>query len=174
MAKKAQVWVETVMYTLIGLTLIGILLGISRPKIDEMKDKLVIEQIIDSLTKVNGRIHEIQTAPGNRRVVDLKVSKGAFFINSSGDQIGWFLDSNYKYSEIGEAISMGSMKVITKKGNPYTIYFYLDYGVDLEYNENELEGYVEFQESPTAYSISMENTGELNSEGILKINLVAL
>ena len=59
--KKAQVWVETVIYTLIGLTVIGILLGFSKPKIDSMKDKIIIEQTIDLFERINSLILDVQT-----------------------------------------------------------------------------------------------------------------
>ena len=37
---KGQVWVETVLYTLIGLALIGVVLAIITPKINETRDKI--------------------------------------------------------------------------------------------------------------------------------------
>src|SRR3989344_7560325 len=95
--KRAQVWIETVIYTLIGLAIIGILLGASKPKIDEMKDKILIEQTISSLNEVSAMFSEVQVAPGNRRNVDLKISRGKLFINGDLNQIGWILESNYKY-----------------------------------------------------------------------------
>ena len=44
--KRGQIWVETVIYTLIGLTIIGLLLAVSKPQIDKQKDKALIEQKI--------------------------------------------------------------------------------------------------------------------------------
>ena len=46
--KKSQVWVETVIYTLIGLSIIGILLAVLKPTVESTKDRLMIEQIIES------------------------------------------------------------------------------------------------------------------------------
>jgi len=37
--KRAQVWVETVIYTLIGLSIMGVVLAVAIPKINETKDK---------------------------------------------------------------------------------------------------------------------------------------
>ena len=54
--KRSQVWVETVIYTLIGLAVIGILLAAAKPKIDEMRDKLVVEQTIDSMNSIDEKI----------------------------------------------------------------------------------------------------------------------
>ena len=39
--KKAQVWIETVIYTLIALALIGTVLAFVKPKIQEIQDKIV-------------------------------------------------------------------------------------------------------------------------------------
>ena len=47
--KRAQVWVETVTYTLIGLTIIGLLIAGIKPKIEESRDKSIINQIKRSL-----------------------------------------------------------------------------------------------------------------------------
>ena len=43
---KAQVWVETAVYTIIGLAIIGIILAIANPSIQRYKDNAVIEQTI--------------------------------------------------------------------------------------------------------------------------------
>ena len=45
--KKGQIWVETVLYTLIGLALIGITLAIMMPKITQSREKVVVEQSIE-------------------------------------------------------------------------------------------------------------------------------
>ena len=41
MSCKAQAWVETVVYTLIGLTIIGIVIGMATPKIKSMTDEAI-------------------------------------------------------------------------------------------------------------------------------------
>ena len=38
--KRGQVWVETVIYTLIALALIGTVLAFVKPKVEEMQDKI--------------------------------------------------------------------------------------------------------------------------------------
>ena len=44
--KNGQVWVETVIYTLIAFSLIAAVLAFVKPKIDELQDKAIIEQSI--------------------------------------------------------------------------------------------------------------------------------
>ena len=68
--KRGQIWVETVLYTLIGLTLIGIVLAIVTPKINESRDRIVVEQSIESLKIFDEKIKEVsENAVGNTRVI---------------------------------------------------------------------------------------------------------
>ena len=60
MNKKGQVWVETVIYTLIGLAVIGLLLAVAKPKIDQMKDRALIDQAVEAMEAINSKIYEVQ------------------------------------------------------------------------------------------------------------------
>jgi hypothetical protein len=156
---RGQVWVETVIYTLIGLAVIGILLAVSKPKIEQMKDKIIIEQSIKALNEVSTRIYDVQIAPGNKRTLDLKVSKGRFYINATENRIGWILESNYKYSEIGRVVNLGNMEVKTVEGGPYIVEASVKYNVNLTYAGGK--DYVEKQQSPTVYKVTIENKGRI-------------
>ena len=46
MNKRGQVWVETVIYTLIALVMIGLVLSFVQPKIMELQDKATLQQSI--------------------------------------------------------------------------------------------------------------------------------
>jgi len=156
---RGQVWIETVIYTLIGLAVIGILLAVSKPKIEQMKDRIVIEQTIKSLNEVSTRIYDVQIATGNKRILDLKISKGLFYINSSEDKIGWILESNYKYSQLGRDVNLGNMVINTREGAPYVVEISMDYSpVNLTIDGRE--GYSSFEGSPSAYKMSIENLGK--------------
>ena len=166
---RAQIWVETVIYTLIGLAIIGILLAVSKPKIDSMKDKLAIEQTIDSMNLLNSKIIEAEGfSQGNKRKVELKISKGQLVINPNLDSIYWVLDSNYKYSESGSIVDIGNLKLITTGNNPWKIMIFTNYsGIDLKYqNKAEIKT---FDVSPSVYNIFVENKGA--SEGNIVIDL---
>ena len=56
--KLGQIWVETVIYTLIGIAIIGIVLAIAQPKIEAKKDEVIIEQAIESLGNIDEKIGE--------------------------------------------------------------------------------------------------------------------
>ena len=43
---KGQVWIETVVYTLIAFAILGAILGFAKPKIEQLQDKSIIEQSI--------------------------------------------------------------------------------------------------------------------------------
>lgn len=160
--KRGQVWIETVIYTLIGLAVIGILLAVSKPKIEQMKDRIVIEQTIKSLNEVSTRIYDVQIATGNKRILDLKISKGVFYINSSRDKIGWILESNYKYSQLGRDVNLGNMIIKTTEGSPYIVEISMDYSpVNLTAGGKEV--YASFEGSPSAYKMSIENLGRVGS-----------
>ena len=55
--KKGQVWIETVLYTLIGISLIGLVLAFVTPKINEAKDRAVVEQTINSLSTFDEKMN---------------------------------------------------------------------------------------------------------------------
>lgn len=159
--KSGQVWVETVIYTLIGLAVIGILLAVSKPKIEQMKDKIIIEQTIKSLNDISARIYDVQIAPGNKRSLDLKISKGTFYVNASDNTIGWIIESNYKYSQIGKVVNLGSMEIETKESGPYTVEASMHYSVNLTYDGKK--EYVSFEGSPVPYKLIIENNGRIGS-----------
>lgn len=154
--KKAQVWVETVIYTLIGLAIIGILLAVVRPKITETQDKLAIEQTIESMNKINDKVFEVRKFVGNRRIVELKVSQGRFLINSDDDVLDWVIESSYQYSELGEDVSLGDLNVKTiQVGEDYEVSVSLDYEFDINSEETRLDP------APAPYDLVIENTGDV-------------
>lgn len=157
MKKFGQVWVETVVYTLIGLSVIGILLAVARPKIDEMKDGFIIEQTIDSLNQIDAKIYEVQRVSGNSRVLDLKVSKGKLVIDSENNVLSWILDSTKKYSEEGAIIDIGRLTVLTEKGNPWRINISSKYSVDLKYDDKD--DLKELSEANAKYFLTIRNLG---------------
>ena len=135
--KQGQVWVETVIYTLIGLSVIGILLAVSTPKINEMKDRLRINEAIDILNQMDTKISEVQSAPGNQRIYDLIINKGKVIINGTGSgpgQIIWAIETNYEYSQPGTTVSIGDLNVRTEGEGFYKVNLTRQYDVDFTVN----------------------------------------
>ena len=167
--KDGQVWVETVIYTLIGLAIIGLVMATALPKINAKKDEVVIEQSIEALRNIDDKIYEVQSAIGNRRVIDLKIKKGEFVIDMEEDSISWTLDSSFQYSEADVPVSLGRLNVTTITSDPWKVELKLKYSVDLQYNEDNF-GTKQLDVAPTPYRFTIEHNGR-NSDGDIIIRL---
>ena len=167
---SGQVWVETVIYTLIGLTVIGILLAVATPKINSIKDKMLIEQSIQVLDQINDKIYEVQRAPGNRRVVDLKISKGKFVIDAANDKLYLVVESNYKYSEPDTPVSLGKINVLTTVASPWLVKIEAEYSVDITFNSDSSIETKEFEKAPSPYTLYIENLGQ-GTDGRIAVDI---
>jgi len=167
--KRGQVWVETVIYTLIGLAVIGLVMAAALPKINQKKDQIVIEQSIAALQSIDDKIYEVQRAPGNRRVVDLEIGKGDLIFDSEYDKISWILDSSFSYSQEDMVVPLGRINVLTEKGNPWKVTLSIDYGMDLRF-DNSTKGEKQLVSAPAPYKLMVENYGK-NADGNIIIQI---
>jgi len=102
MSKHSQVWVETSIYTLIGLTLIAVVLTVALPQIEKIKDRETIKQTIVALNLLNQKITETREAPSSTRIYDLFLSKGKIEIDCEKDIISYTLENTrLEFSQIG-------------------------------------------------------------------------
>lgn len=161
--KKSQVWIETVIYTLIGLAIIGILLGIIKPVIEERQDKAIIEQSIEMLNTLSNEIDELRYyGVGNSRIIELKIKNGIFTINKN-DSLEFFLDSKHGYSQNDEEVEIGKIKAkTTKKTKGYNVALKLDYKDSLNLTWNHEDEERVLQKAPVPYRIIMLNNGTLD------------
>ena len=114
--KKAQVWIETVIYTLIAFIMIGAVLSIVKPKIEELQDKAIIEQSISMMQQIDEIIRVlIEGGPGNKRQIELGIKKGVLIIDGEKDKIVFEIESRHAYSEPGANISEGNLIINTEK-----------------------------------------------------------
>jgi hypothetical protein len=162
--KKAQVWVETVVYTLIGISIIGILLAIAKPRIEAIQDRLIIEQTIDSLNQIHTKVLETQDAPGNQKVISMKLSKGKLILDGKNNLISWEMESTYEYSQLDSLVSLGKISVITEEGNPFKVSLLLNYS-ELDLLTDGKNESFKLEESPTPYTLVFRNEGsKINME----------
>lgn len=178
--KKAQVWVETVIYTLIALTIIGLFLSFAKPKIEEIQDKSIVEQSVQMLDDINKIIASIvEGGAGNQRVIELGIKKGALLINSSNDQLIFEMDGRYSYTEpgidgtYGQYINIGTVLASTKKvGKISTVNLISNYSniYNITYMGEEKTKVV--SRSPAPYKISILNRGEAGGINQIDISLV--
>lgn len=159
--RRGQIWVETIIYTLIAFALIGLVLAFVKPKIEEIQDKGIIEQSISVLEEINLIIDDIRGDPGNQRIINLGISKGIFSIDGENNKLFFEIESRYIYSEPGRNVTIGNIIVLTeKKGkiNDVTLTRNYEGEYDITYqNMNELK---EIGKTSTSYTILIANKGE--------------
>jgi len=168
--KRGQIWIETVLYTLIALVLIGLVLAFAVPRIQEAQDKSVIEQSLDVLEEIDLIISELG-GPGNQRRLYLKISKGEFVINGTSDSLFFNLESKHEYSEEGLTIKIGSVDVITERNEgAYKVKLTKDYSsrYNITYNAEDITEKI--SRASTPYNIIVSNRG-LDSSSRIIINL---
>ena len=173
--KKGQVWVETVIYTLIGLTLIGLVLAIATPKINELQDKAVIEQTIDSMSILDSKITDALSAPGNVRVVEFNMKRGKLHFDTAENNIVYEMDdSRVLYSEPGVSVQLGKIEVMTEKGaKKHKVFLGLSYGsYNLTFEGDEGED-LQFTQTSIPYKFSIENKGFVNGKNNIDISEVS-
>lgn len=171
--KKGHVWVETVLYTLIGLAVIGLLLAVARPKIAETQDDFVVKQTINALNELDNKILEVKQAVGNRRVLDLQLSKGSMIIDVPKNIVYWKLESSgYMLSEPGAQAYIGKIAVLTtKNANKYDITLSLNYSGKLIFYLDGENKSVTMQPTKTPYKIVVENIGDQDSKSKIGLSI---
>jgi len=169
--KKGQIWVETIIYTLIAFAMIGLALAFVKPKIDEIQDRGVIEQSIALLEDIDDVIKSIGD-PGNQRVIEIGIRKGSLKIDGAGEKLIFELESGSEFSEAGEDYIQGDVLVQTKKvGNLNDIELTISYSnYNLTYdNKHEIKV---LGKSSTPYKLLVSNEGD--EDGKIKINFELL
>ncbi len=113
---QGQIWVESVLYTLIGLTLIGLTLAIVYPRIAESRDRAVVEQSIEVLNVFDTKINEVLLrGEGNvRSIPEFTLRRGEFSIDAGNNILILTIRGLRKpYSEVNKDISIGNVHVKT-------------------------------------------------------------
>jgi len=173
--KKAQVWVETVIYTLIAFVLIGAVLAFVKPKLDEFQDKSIIEQTLTAVEDINNIINSlVQGGSGNKRLLELTINKGILNINGESDELIFEIESRYLYSEPGNDITIGSAKIKTeKKGKFNLVTTNMSYSqkYDITYDKKNINKLL--NKAATPYKIAISNDGK-NNDGKTKIDFTVI
>jgi len=80
--KKSQVWIETVIYTLIVLVIIGLLLSILKPAIQSKQDQILLDKSMEMIQQIDNAIEETKYyGPGNSIPVEFQLKAGQIIIN---------------------------------------------------------------------------------------------
>ncbi len=156
--RKGQVWVETVIYTLIGLAIIGLVLAGAMPKIKQKKDEMAISKSIKALGNIDDNIYTVSRAIGNRRVINLDVKRGTFIIDPSANTISWILDSSFAYSQVGKTVQFGNINITTTEHGNFKVKLKIKYNMDIQYDEDNTNQ-KQFSVAPIPYKLIIENAG---------------
>ena len=160
--KKAQVWIETVIYTLIGLTIMGIILSLVTPAINQKKDQLIVQGSLDILKNFENIIEHIRFyGVGNSWPTSVNLNKGTLEIDGINESILISIDSSYQYSELDQEIFEGRIsKKTIKKGDNYLVILKLEYINKLNISYNKADTSKIFNYAPTPYKINLINYGK--------------
>jgi hypothetical protein len=167
---KGQVWVETVIYTLIAFIMIGVVLSFVKPKIEEFQDKALIEQSINMINQIDTIIREIdKRGAGNQREIKLDIKKGELKISGVSDRIVFDMTGRYQYTEAGSNYTEGDLFIKTdKKGDLNEIEITRDYSLyNVTYEQQDEIKTI--TSSPTAYTVLISNDGK-DYDGKTRIN----
>jgi len=169
-SKLGQVWIETVIYTLIAFVMIGLVLSYAQPKIQELQDQTILQQSTTMLKQIDNSIGTMGTV-GNQRIIELGIKQGELSLDCIEDKIVFQMDSKSLYSEPGKIINDGDVEVYTEKRSNYNVVT-----LTMLYNESynlKYEGRDEIKtlsKSSTPYTFSISNDG-LDSEGKIILNM---
>jgi len=164
-SNKAQVWISVVIYTLIGITAIGLLLVALQPKINEARDSITIKQTVEALHNFDSGLRSTLIAPGNKRQIEFKLTEGELRVVPNDDKIIWAMKSSTPYSEPGvSGIREGSIEIFTEESDPFEVILTLNYAgiADIRFDKRTgNDGTAEriLPKAGKAYSISVENQG---------------
>lgn len=161
MRKRGQVWVETVVYTLIALVLIGLVLTFIRPKITELQDKVILQQSISMLNNLDNVLTDLSTGgPGNKRKIEITIKSGSLTIDGVNDRLIFSMDSGYQFSEPGKSVTYGNIVAYDKVVNDLNeINMTLDYSskYNITYQGKKISKTL--TQSSTPYTLFISNTG---------------
>ena len=175
--KLGQIWVETVIYTLIFLVLIGVVLAFVTPAIQKQKDKTTIQRTIDGLIEIDNGILDVKRAgPSNIRQVSLLISKGTLTIDGVNGKITFeILESAHKFSEVGKRVAYSDNLEVktTDNGKNFDVLMTLKYDLTevLLKDTGGVQTSRTFSKAQTPYQIMIENAGRATVDDPIDIKI---
>lgn len=165
--KKSQIWVETAIYTLIGLTLIAVISSAALPQIEKMKDREIVKQSLVQLNEINKKILYVREAPSSVRRHGIIIGKGKLEINPINDTITYVLENTrLQFGEVGQKIQEGDIISETQKyGSRYNVYLILNVSTNSDITFNQKTESKVLQAGSTQYDLIITNTGTSDDKG---------
>jgi hypothetical protein len=168
--KSGQVWIETVIYTLIAFVMIGLVLSYAQPKIAEMQDQSVLQQSTTMLKQIDTTISTMGAA-GNQRVMEIVIKAGNLKLDCAEEKLIFQMDTKNKYSEPGKIIYDGEVQILTEvKSGFNTVTLTIPYGETYNLRFEGKDDVKTVSKSSTAYKLSISNEGA-DLEGKIILNM---
>jgi len=165
--KIGQVWVETVIYTLIAFIIIGLVLTVARPKIQCMQDTTLLQKSTEMLRDIDLKIRDMEV-PGNTRVLDITIKKGTLKLDCVNEKIIFEMDSVCKYSEVGVNVSDGDIIILTRKMTDYyPVTLTRDYSDKYNLGFNGQDIVKELTQASNPYKLKIINEGENGNQKVV-------
>jgi len=160
--KKGQVWVETVIYTLIAFVMIAAVLAFVVPKIEEVQDKTIIIQTLEIMGEIDSLILSVsQGGAGNKRIIEIEIKKGNLEIDGINDRIVFEIESRYAYSEYGEEVDIGDIVAYTeRKGKLNRVILTNNHSDNYNITYQNQDAIKSISKASTPYKISISNEGK--------------
>ena len=165
---RGQVWIETVLYTVIGLAIIALVLSFAYPKLRAAQENLLIEQSIATLNNLDKVINIVnERGPGNIKTYTLSIKRGRLIFDEKNEKISLEIKGiKTEYSEPGAPFSDGRVSVTTNEASKgYTVTLSLSYLypdnptkklIDIEVGDSALPDEIkEFVQAANPYIISI-------------------
>jgi type II secretory pathway pseudopilin PulG len=172
--KRGQVWIETVIYTMIAFILIATVLAFVRPKIQEMQDQAIIKQSIELLKEIDSTIISVLNgAPGNKRLIELNINEGTLKFDGQRDSIIFELETSTTYSEPGKNVTDGNIIIRTDKlGDENLVTLERNYNSS-KYNltNNNFDEIKSLSKGSTAYKVFISNLGSNQNKSSINIEI---
>jgi len=167
-----QVWVETVIYTLIAFVMIGLVLSYARPKIEEMQDRAILQQSTEMMKQIESTVLSMSGA-GNQRILEIGIKDGNLKIDAVNNKIIFELESKNVYSEPGKQINDGSVIVLTETKTGYNLVTLTsDYSNNYDLKFDGKEEVKTISKASNPYDMYILNEGEdVSGKIIMNISL---
>jgi len=171
--RKGQVWIETVIYTLIALVMIAAVLAYAKPKLEEMQDQAIIEQSMGILKDLDALVLSVvQGGVGNKRTLEIGIKRGELKIKADEDFVMFTLEGRKKYSEPGTVVEEGNLLIKTlEKGKNHEVSIWRNYSGKYNLTYMGEQSSKTFSKSSQSYKIVIANVGDENEMEIVNFEV---
>jgi len=170
--KSGQVWVSAILYLALGIVIIGIILGISLPLVNNMRDRNTYIQTKEMMSNLNKNIADvINEGPGSRRYLSpINIEKGELHIAANdGSIIYWGFITKSKLMEPGMTFNEGDLEINLEE---QTVVGEYKLTIKMDYSNVNIE-LISSLSNPFAgsYSMIIENSGYADSQSMPTISI---